>query len=198
MFHALLLFPAVWAYAQQPLPRRMQLWVEGFFRYLPYLLVFVLGAGMFAVPFFLKTGGAWWTLPVGLAVALLLLYGARKAGWPPVYLTIVMLILLRGPYGYITGMERKQHSQAATDKKVAIDMAGIIGLHPVFLADSTRISYTISFYLERNLGRVVPFSFEKPAGAYLILPDSLITEAMLPQRQFLYQGTPFSLVKVKK
>jgi hypothetical protein len=109
-----------------------------------------------------------------------------------------MLILLRGPYGYITGMERAQHSQASKDKAVAIEMAKLAGDQRIYLADSTRISYTISYYLQRDLGKIVPFTFERNPGDFIILPDSLLLDRYDVKKQFLYQGQPFSLVKVKR
>jgi hypothetical protein len=165
---------------------------------MPWVITVLLAAALFLLPFFLKTEGVWWTLPVGLCIALLFLVVSKKAGWSPVYLTVLMLILLRGPYGYITGMERAQHSQASKDKAVAIEMAKMAGDQRIFLADSTRISYTISYYLQRDLGKIVPFTFNKKKGDLVIMPDSLLTGNLEVKKTFLYQDTPFSLVKVKE
>jgi hypothetical protein len=198
MFHGLLLFPAVWGFYQQQQSTTLRKIVEGFFRVMPWVLTVLLFAGLFLVPVFLQTKGIWWTLPVGLSIALLFLGVSYKAGWSPVYLTALMLILLRGPYGYITGMERAQHSQASKDKAVAIEMAKLAGDQRIYLADSTRISYTISYYLQRDLGRIVPFTFSRPLGAFIILPDSLLSDRFEVKKQFQYQDHSFSLVKMKK
>jgi hypothetical protein len=198
MFHGLLLLPAVWGFYQQQPATTLRKIVEGFFRVMPWVITVLLAAALFLLPFFLKTEGVWWTLPVGLCIALLFLVVSKKAGWSPVYLTVLMLILLRGPYGYITGMERAQHSQASKDKAVAIEMAKMAGDQRIFLADSTRISYTISYYLQRDLGKIVPFTFNKKKGDLVIMPDSLLTGNLEVKKTFLYQDTPFSLVKVKE
>ncbi len=197
MFHGLLLLPAAWGWSQLRATTRVTKAVETFFRVMPYVTGGLLAAGMVAVPLFLKTTGVWWTLPVALGLALAFIFISKKAGWPAIYLTILLMILLRWPYGYITGMERGQHSQASRDREVAIELAEMAGNGRVFLADSTRISYTISFYLQRNLGCVVPFTNNRPPGAFLILPDSLLTGNMALKKQFEYQGNPFSMVQIK-
>jgi hypothetical protein len=107
------------------------------------------------------------------------------------------MLVLRLAYGYITGEERRQHSNASKDKKAGIEMAAIIKKENIYLLDSTRISTTISYYLERDLGRIAPYTFQPKQGDHVILADSVITPAMQVEKQFLYQDHPFSMVKMK-
>lgn len=197
MFHPLMLLPIAWVYVQQQALPRLQKFVDGVFNALPYIFTVILFAAFFLVPAFLKTEGVWWILPVAFVMAVAVLYFSKKAEWSPLYLTIIFMLVLRLAYGYITGMERKQHSQASKDLAVGKDMAAMVGKQRVFLLDSTRISTTISYYLQRDLGRVVPYGSAVESGDFVIVADSVLTARMTVVKQFTYQQNAFSLAKIR-
>jgi 4-amino-4-deoxy-L-arabinose transferase-like glycosyltransferase len=197
MYHPLLLLPVGWMYLQHQALPRLQKMVDGVFKTLPYILTVILLAAFFLVPAFLKTEGIWWILPVAFVLAIAALYLSRRAEWSPLYLTVILMLILRIAYGYITGMERKQHSQASKDLEVGRDIAAMVGNQQVFLLDSTRISTTISYYLQRDLGRVVPYRPSARSGDFVILADSALRSGMTVVKQFSYQQNAFSLAKVQ-
>ncbi len=196
MFHPLLILPLTWIYVDRIANERLMVLVNKVFSFLPFLFIFLLLAGMFLVPIFLQTAGVSWALNAGFLGALIILIVARGQKWSPVFLTVLVLLAVRFTYGYITVSERSQNSQAAKDKIAAIEIANIVQKQPLFLLDSTRISYTISFYLQKNLGRVVPFKNAIESGDHLILPDSLLQAGMQVKKSFYYKGSSFSMVQV--
>ena len=194
MFHPLLILMIVHFYVSFNVQSKYYQVLQKIFKGLSWLFLGVIVAGIIVVPMALPTKGISWILPVVLPLAASAFYLGKKFSWSPVYLAILLMLLLRLPYGYITSMERSQNSQASKDKKTGIAIAEIAGQSPVFLWDSTRISTTISYYMQRDLGRIVPYSTDESRAVYYILPDSVLQSNMLVKKQFLYQGNPFSLV----
>ncbi len=197
MFHPLLIIPLVWFYQSTESNGRLKIWVNKTFSFFPWFFTGILLAGIFLVPIFLKTKGIVWVLPLAFLAAALLLFAARKQQWSPVYQTVMVLLVVRFAYGFITVSERSQGSQAAKDKAVAKEMAQVVKSQPVYLLDSTRISYTISFYLQKELDRVVGFKKNIETGDRLIMPDSLLQTGMQVEKNFLYKGNPYSMALVK-
>ncbi len=195
MFHPLLILPLVHFYLQaDPLSKGKQI-VQRIFLILPYVICAILGMALILVPMFLKVPGAMLVTGLCLIGALFLFLFARKGFDNPIYLTVLLLFLIRLAGGWITSSERGQNSQAAKDERAGIEMAKLIGEKPIYLKDSTRISTTISFYLQKKLGRIVPFSPNIQPGEMMILQkDSLLpsTKALF---HFDYQGNTFSLVE---
>ena len=197
MFHPLIILPLVYQYIRFEDKGSFKTFIHKFFILLSWFFLLVLAAGMIAVPLALPTKGISWIIPLVFPVAVAAIWLQKRYSWTPLFLVIILLLLLRLPYGLITHMERSQNSQASKDKAVAIEMARVIGHSPVYLWDKTRISTTISYYLQRNLERTVPYSSTLSSGSFYILADSVLQTEMAIRTKFTYQGNPFSLVEVK-
>ena len=197
MFHPLLIFILVFGYVHADSYNRSTKILNSILLGLSWLLLIVLAAGIIVVPMVLKTTGIQWVIPVTLPVAVLIFWWGRRVKWSPLFLLVILMLLVRLPYGWITHMERSQNSQASKDRLSGIEMAKIVQGSPVYLLDSTRISTTISYYLQRDLNRIVPYSDNVEAESFYILPDSVLQKNMMVQWQFTYHGNPFSLVKAQ-
>lgn len=195
MFHPLLILPIVQVFLQSSPLSKMTVWVNRIFSFLPYLIAGILGLALFLVPIFLKVNGAILVLSICFAGALFFLWIAKKEKYNPIYLTVLMLFLVRMAGGWITNSERGQNSQAAKDRVAGVEMARIIGNSPIYLPDSTRISTTISFYLQKELGRMVPFSADPKSGDFLILSKNISPDAQPFLYKFDYQGNTFVLIR---
>lgn len=197
MFHPLLILMLIYIYTGFDPKSRPFIWLQKIFTGLNWIFLVVLIAGVAAVPMLLPTKGVAWMIPVAIPLAVMVFFWEKRALWPAVFSTVLLMLIVRLPYGYITHQERSQHSQASKDKKVGIEMAETVGNAPVYLWDSTRISTTISYYLQLKLNRIVPYSSEMGKGAYFIMADSVIQPGLSIEKTFTYQGNPYSLVLKK-
>jgi 4-amino-4-deoxy-L-arabinose transferase-like glycosyltransferase len=195
MFHPLMMLVAAHfcaeAWRQQGLAKVLRL----FLRYLPLLLVVVCVAGAVVLPYFIPTRGIGWVLPATALLMLGLYAWHQKVDLPHYLLAPLVLIALRFGFGWVVSAERGQHSQAARDKQTAGYMAKMIGSDKVYLLDSTRISYTISYYLQRDLKRIVPFKQSPAPGDWVIAPDSLLSAGLRTRLAFTYRGVAFGLAR---
>lgn len=197
MFHPLIILPLVYQYLRFEGKTSFKTFIHKLFIVLSWFFLLVLAAGIIAVPLALPTKGISWIVPVVFPVAVAAIWLQKRYSWSPLFLVIILLLLLRLPYGLITHLERSQNSQASKDKGVAIEMARIIGTSPVYLWDKTRISTTISYYLQRDLERTVPYSNTLNSGSFYILADSVLQTGMAIRTKFTYQRNHFSLVEVR-
>jgi 4-amino-4-deoxy-L-arabinose transferase-like glycosyltransferase len=198
MFHPLLIWMLVWAYHHGDIPFKWQAIVNSIYKVIPYLIVVLLLAANFLIPIFLPDVNAGWLLAFVSVFAISMLWISQRGGWLPIFRLSVFLLILRLPFGYITSTERSLNSQASIDKKVGGEMAEIIGDQPVYMRQGTRISTTISYYLQQKSGRIIPYTSQYQIGDFIILPEKDFTKGMISKLNFTYQGETFSLVKINE
>ena len=107
-----------------------------------------------------------------------------------------MLLVVRGVYGWALIESRVVNSNAAKDKAIAIEMAKQVGAEQVYILAPSKLSFTVSYYLQQQLGVIVPYSNEIIANRYMIAESSLLSEELVEKiNSFEYQGKTFLLFK---
>lgn len=119
-----------------------------------------------------------------------------KRRWSKIYLFILLLLIVRGVYGWVITESRVLDSNAAKDRAVAIEMAKQVGAEQLYILAPSKISFTVSYYLQQQLGAIVPYSEEIIANRYMIAESSLLNEELVEKiNSFEYQGKTFLLFK---
>jgi hypothetical protein len=135
-------------------------------------------------------------LGLALFIGLIFIIAQYKRKWSKIYLLIVMMLVVRGVYGWILIENRKLNSNAANDKEIALKMADKVGEELVFILTPSKISFTISYYLEQKLGRIISYSEEILPNHFMIAEENLVLGLPIEEiNSFEYQGKVFLLFK---
>ncbi|MFZ6663165.1 ArnT family glycosyltransferase [Peijinzhouia sedimentorum] len=135
-------------------------------------------------------------LGFSIIIGLVFIVAQSKRRWSKIYLLILMLLVVRGVYGWVLTESRVVDSNAATDKAIAIEMAKQVGEEKLSILAPSKISFTVSYYLEQHLEEIVPYSDEIIVNQYMIAESSLLNEEVIEKiNSFEYQGKTFLLFK---
>ncbi len=199
MFFPFVSITAAWIWKEWTL-RNSRFFREGIplvFSYLALLplLGWLAFSGIVLGDFSIPPAFFWLMLAVSLMV-ILVFFWVKKRKMQALYGFFFTLILLRGVYGFLLTENRIMNSNAANDKAIALAIAGEAGGGPLFLHPSVQgLSFTISYYLEKELQTIIPYAIPSNPGNYLIM-DSVQNRG--DQVLFSFPGRDQTLVLVRK
>lgn len=140
------------------------------------LLGWLVFSGLPVSSFILPPAFLWLMIPLSL-IAFMVFYGVKNRMIKPLYGFFFTLLLLRSMYGFLLTENRIQNSNAAKDKAIAHAMADIAGGEPVFLDASVRgVSFSIAYYLQKEMKRIVPYTDSTAKGMLLIMDKEQLAD----------------------
>ncbi len=135
-------------------------------------------------------------LILALITGLVLILAQYKRQFSKLYLLVMILLVVRGVYGWILTESRVAESNAAIDKEIAIEMAELVGEGDVYILSPSKISFTISYYLEQRLGEIIPYANKFVVNEYMIAEKSMLVGQRIEElKSFEYQGNTYLLFK---
>ncbi|RKQ42547.1 4-amino-4-deoxy-L-arabinose transferase-like glycosyltransferase [Roseivirga pacifica] len=140
-------------------------------------------------------------LPVLVAVGMLLIcvlwFALLNKGVRPLLVIFGVLTVGRLAFSTIGPQDRMQHSNAAVDKSIGLELAAIAGESPVYRYQGLRLSLTVVFYFERAHMSILYSKPEFEKGYFLCAVEDLPVNTLYDLEQvFQYRDQRIALIKI--